>query len=76
MPDWEDHPAHGQPAYETRYAFGDGPLPHIHGANLGIRASAYCAVRRLLAGTRRAVSARVQGHTTANGSALYLVRNA
>ena len=30
-------------AFAERYAFGSGPHPHVHGANLGIRASAYLA---------------------------------
>jgi hypothetical protein len=31
-------------AFEERYAFGSGPHPHVHGADLGIRTSAYLAV--------------------------------
>jgi hypothetical protein len=30
-------------AFEERYAFGSGPHTHVHGANLGIWASAYLA---------------------------------
>ena len=31
-------------AFEALYDYGAGPHPHVHGANLGIRASAYLAV--------------------------------
>ena len=41
--DWDGHPPHVPVAFEERYAFGAGPHPHVHGANLGIRASAYLA---------------------------------
>ena len=41
--DWHGYPAHVPAAFEARYDFGDGPHPHVHGANLGIRASAYFA---------------------------------
>jgi len=41
--DWDGHPAHVPVAFAERYAFGLGPHPHVHGANLGIRASAYRA---------------------------------
>ena len=41
--DWDGHPPHVPIAFEERYAFGSGPHPHVHGANLGIRASAYLA---------------------------------
>ena len=41
--DWAGHPPHAPAAFEARYAFGAGPHPHVHGANLGIRASAYLA---------------------------------
>lgn len=41
--DWDGHPPHVPDAFERRYAFGAGPHPHVHGANLGIRASAYLA---------------------------------
>lgn len=40
---WDGHPPHLPDAFERRYAFGAGPHPHVHGANLGIRASAYLA---------------------------------
>src|SRR5205807_7944371 len=40
---WDGHPPHVPHAFERRYAFGAGPHPHVHGANLGIRASAYLA---------------------------------
>jgi len=42
--DWASHPAHVPAVYAARYASGGGPHPHVHGANLGIRASAYRAV--------------------------------
>jgi glycosyltransferase involved in cell wall biosynthesis len=41
--DWTGHPAHVPAVFEKHYAFGTGPHPHVHGANLGIRASAYLA---------------------------------
>ena len=41
--DWDGHPPHVPAAFQARYEFGDGPHPHVHGANLGIRASAYLA---------------------------------
>ena len=41
--DWDGHPPHAPIAFAERYAFGAGPHPHVHGANLGIRASAYLA---------------------------------
>jgi len=41
--DWAGHPPHAPTVFEARYAFGAGPHPHVHGANLGIRASAYLA---------------------------------
>ena len=41
--DWDEHPPHVPDAFAARYAFGPGPHPHVHGANLGIRASAYRA---------------------------------
>jgi len=40
---WDGHPPHVPVAFAERYAFGSGPHPHVHGANLGIRASAYLA---------------------------------
>jgi glycosyltransferase involved in cell wall biosynthesis len=39
--DWIDAPAHLPAIFAARYEFGEGPHPHVHGANLGIRASAY-----------------------------------
>jgi glycosyltransferase involved in cell wall biosynthesis len=41
--DWDEHPPHVPAAFDALYEFGDGPHPHVHGANLGIRASAYLA---------------------------------
>jgi glycosyltransferase involved in cell wall biosynthesis len=41
--DWDGHPAHVPAAFQARYESGAGPHPHVHGANLGIRASAYLA---------------------------------
>jgi len=41
--DWDSHPPHVPIAFAERYASGPGPHPHVHGANLGIRASAYLA---------------------------------
>jgi glycosyltransferase involved in cell wall biosynthesis len=41
--DWDGHPPHVPAAFDALYEFGDGPHPHVHGANLGIRASAYLA---------------------------------
>jgi len=41
--DWTGHPAHTPAAFAAAYEFGEGPHPHVHGANLGIRASAYLA---------------------------------
>jgi glycosyltransferase involved in cell wall biosynthesis len=41
--DWDGHPPQVPAAFEGLYQFGDGPHPHVHGANLGIRASAYLA---------------------------------
>ncbi len=41
--DWSEHPPHVPAAFAARYASGDRPHPHVHGANLGIRASAYLA---------------------------------
>jgi glycosyltransferase involved in cell wall biosynthesis len=41
--DWSEHPPHVPAAFAARYGFGDGPHPHVHGANIGIRASAYQA---------------------------------
>jgi GT2 family glycosyltransferase len=41
--DWSEHPAHAPAAFAARYESGDRPHPHVHGANIGIRASAYRA---------------------------------
>ncbi|HEY2268236.1 MAG TPA: glycosyltransferase [Streptosporangiaceae bacterium] len=41
--DWAGHPPHLPAVFAARYEFGAGPHPHVHGANLGIRASAYLA---------------------------------
>jgi hypothetical protein len=41
--DWSEHPAHVPAAFTARYESGGLPHPHVHGANLGIRASAYLA---------------------------------
>lgn len=41
--DWLGQPPHLPAAFEAHYAYGTGPHPHVHGANLGIRASAYIA---------------------------------
>ena len=42
--DWDGHPSYVPAAFEALYDYGAGPHPHVHGANLGIRASAYLAV--------------------------------
>jgi SAM-dependent methyltransferase len=39
--DWDEHPPYTPAVFAARYEFGAGPHPHVHGANLGIRASAY-----------------------------------
>jgi hypothetical protein len=41
--DWAGYPPHVAAAFAAMYGFGEGPHPHVHGANLGIRASAYLA---------------------------------
>jgi glycosyltransferase involved in cell wall biosynthesis len=41
--DWTGHPPHTPAAFAAMYQSGPGPHPHVHGANLGIRASAYLA---------------------------------
>jgi glycosyltransferase involved in cell wall biosynthesis len=41
--DWSEHPSHVPAAFAARYHSGDRPHPHVHGANIGIRASAYRA---------------------------------
>ncbi|HTQ88074.1 MAG TPA: glycosyltransferase family 2 protein [Streptosporangiaceae bacterium] len=40
---WDGHPPHVPTAFEALYQYGEGLHPHVHGANLGIRASAYLA---------------------------------
>lgn len=39
--DWDEYPPHVPTAFAAMYDFADRPHPHVHGANLGIRASAY-----------------------------------
>jgi glycosyltransferase involved in cell wall biosynthesis len=39
--DWSGHRPGVRALFRERYAAGDGPHPHVHGANLGFRASAY-----------------------------------
>jgi glycosyltransferase involved in cell wall biosynthesis len=41
--DWAGQPPHLQARFTAHYAHGTGPHPHVHGANLGVRASAYQA---------------------------------
>jgi glycosyltransferase involved in cell wall biosynthesis len=41
--DWADRPTHAADAFAAHYGHGEGPHPHVHGANFGIRASAYLA---------------------------------
>jgi hypothetical protein len=41
--DWSEHPPHVPVAFAARYESGGRPHSHVHGANLGIRASAYLA---------------------------------
>ncbi len=41
--DWTGHPPHAAAMFAAMYGFGAGPHPHVHGANLGIRGSAYLA---------------------------------
>jgi glycosyltransferase involved in cell wall biosynthesis len=41
--DWSEHPPHVPAAFAASYEYGDRPHPHVHGANIGIRASAYLA---------------------------------
>jgi glycosyltransferase involved in cell wall biosynthesis len=41
--DWSEHPPHVPAAFAARYQSGDRPHPHVHGANIGIRAAAYQA---------------------------------
>lgn len=39
--DWSGHPGHIPEVFAARYAHQMGSHPHVHGANLGVRASAY-----------------------------------
>jgi glycosyltransferase involved in cell wall biosynthesis len=39
--DWSGHRPRTRSLFHSRYGAGDGPHPHVHGANLGFRASAY-----------------------------------
>jgi hypothetical protein len=39
--DWTGHPPHAPAVFAAQYDSGPGPHPHVHGANLGIRASCY-----------------------------------
>ena len=39
--DWSGHRPAVRSLFSERYGSGDGPHPHVHGANLGFRASAY-----------------------------------
>jgi glycosyltransferase involved in cell wall biosynthesis len=41
--DWTGHPPHLPDAFAAHYGYRVGPHPHVHGANLGLRASAYLA---------------------------------
>ena len=41
--DWSEHPPHVPAAFAARYESGGRAHSHVHGANLGIRASAYLA---------------------------------
>lgn len=41
--DWAGRPTQAAGAFDAHYSHGEGPHPHVHGANLGIRASAYLA---------------------------------
>jgi hypothetical protein len=41
--DWSAHPGHVPDAFAARYAHEPGSHPHVHGANLAVRASAYLA---------------------------------
>ena len=41
--DWAGQPPKLQAQFRAHYAYGTGPHPHVHGANLGVRASAYQA---------------------------------
>jgi glycosyltransferase involved in cell wall biosynthesis len=39
--DWSDYQRETAPRFDERYGRGDGPHSHVHGANLGFRASEY-----------------------------------
>ena len=41
--DWAEHPTHVPGAFAAQYAHSGDAHPHVHGANLGVRASAYLA---------------------------------
>jgi glycosyltransferase involved in cell wall biosynthesis len=41
--DWPGQPSHLPAVFARHYAYESGPHPHVHGANFGIRASAYLA---------------------------------
>jgi hypothetical protein len=41
--DWSEHPPDAPAVFAARYESGDRPHAHVHGANIGIRASAYRA---------------------------------
>lgn len=59
--DWSEHPPDVPAAFAARYESGDRPHPHVHGANIGIRASAYQAAggfRPLRDGRRPRVARR------------------
>ena len=51
--DWDGHPPHVPAAFDARYEFGEGPHPHVHGANLGIRASGLPGRGRIPAAAHR-----------------------
>jgi hypothetical protein len=41
--DWTGRPPQLAPIFAAHYAYRGGTHPHVHGANLGVRASAYLA---------------------------------
>jgi glycosyltransferase involved in cell wall biosynthesis len=41
--DWSGHPPHVPVRFAAQYEHGPGTHPHVHGANLGMRAAAYLA---------------------------------
>ena len=41
MTDWSGYQPATRTLFSERYNGGTGPHPHVHGANLGVRASAY-----------------------------------